>query len=54
VGDIPQSNPCLSKILFGDSSDIILQPLLKKAVFMKTYALSISKLTVCSSNNGTN
>ena len=49
-GDIPHSEPCLSKILFGGSSEIILQPFSKRAAFKSAYALSISKLTVCLSN----
>ena len=52
-GDMPQSDPCLSKILLGGCSDIILQPLSTRAAFTAAYALSISKLTIRSSNHGT-
>jgi len=49
-GDIPQSEPCRVKIFFGCSSESILKPFSKRAAFKSAYALSISKLTVRSSN----
>lgn len=53
MGDIPQSDPCLNKILFGNCSDIILQSFLVKTALIALYAFSISKLRGRSSNHDT-
>ena len=49
-GDVPHSDPCLIKICCGGFSEVILQSLLPKAAITAAYVLSISELTVRSSN----
>ena len=53
LGDIPHSDPCLTNICLGGSSETIVQPFSKRTAFKSAYALSIPKLTVCLSNHGT-